>query len=125
MPWQSDLGRRQEKGLMKANLRILLFPVLLMGTLAQAEEIHSGEALLRAMHDRYQSSWYKTLTFTQKSTTYKPDGTSTAETWYEAAMLPGKLRIDIGPAAEGNGYVLADGTATVVKDGKDARNLPL
>src|ERR1700756_3593930 len=110
---------------MRLRIRIVLFTVLVMCTLAEAQEIRTGEAVLRAMHDRYASSWYKTLTFTQKSTTYKPDGTSSAETWYEAAMLPGKLRIDIGPAAEGNGYVLVDGTATVVKDGKDARNLPL
>jgi hypothetical protein len=26
------------------------------------------------MHDRYAKSWYETLTFTQKSTTYNPDG---------------------------------------------------
>jgi hypothetical protein len=70
------------------------------------------------MHDRYQSSWYRTLTFTQKSTTYKPDGTSSAETWYEAALLPGKLRIDIGPPANGNGYVFVDGDVTIVKDNK-------
>lgn len=110
---------------MKLNLRIVLFPVLLMCPLAHAQEIRTGETLLRAMHDRYASSWYKTLTFTQKSTTYKSDGTSTAETWYEAAMLPGKLRIDIGPAANGNGYVLVDGTATVVKGGKVDRTFPL
>jgi outer membrane lipoprotein-sorting protein len=110
---------------MRLRIRIVLFPVLVMSTLAEAREIRSGEALLRAMHARYQSSWYKTLTFTQKSTTYEPDGTSTAETWYEAAMLPGKLRIDIGPAANGNGYVLVDGTVTVVKDGKVAQSFPL
>ena len=110
---------------MKLNLRILLLPVLLMGTLARAQELRNGEALLQTMHDRYASSWYKTLTFTQKSTTYKPDGTSTAETWYEAAMLPGKLRIDIGPPADGNGYLMVDGTATAFKDGKITKTLPL
>jgi hypothetical protein len=52
-------------------------------------------------------------------------GTSTAETWYEAAMLPGKLRIDIAPASSGNGYVLVDGTATVVKQGKVTGTFPL
>src|SRR4029077_12099705 len=77
-----------------------------------------GDGLLRAMHERYQSSWYQTITFTQKSTTYKSDGSSTAETWYEAALLPGKLRIDIGPAVNGNGYVLADGTVTILQDNK-------
>ena len=109
---------------MKLTKRSLLIPALLTFTLAQAQDIRSGDGLLRAMHDRYQSSWYKTLTFTQKSTTYKPDGSSTAETWYEAALLPGKLRIDIGPASNGNGYVLVDGTATVVKDGKVTGTFP-
>ena len=77
------------------------------------------------MHDRYSSSWYQTLTFTQKSTTYNADGTSKAETWYEAASIPGKLRIDIGPASDGNGYVLVDGTVTVVKNGKVTGTRPL
>jgi hypothetical protein len=110
---------------MKLLTRTVLFPALLIGTLAHGQEIRTGDALLRAMHDRYQATWYKTLTFTQKSTTYKPDGTNSAETWYEAAMLPGKLRIDIGPASGGNGYVLVDRTATVVKDGKVTGTFPL
>jgi len=83
----------------------LIIAALLTVTLAEAQEIRDGEGLLRAMHDRYQKSWYQTLTFTQKSTTYKPDGTSTAETWYEAAMV--------------------DGTVTIFKDGKIAGTRPL
>jgi len=109
---------------MQINMRFLFISALLTFRLAQAQDIRSGDGLLRAMHDRYQSSWYRTLTFTQKSTTYKPDGSSSAETWYEAALLPGKLRIDIGPASSGNGYVLVDGTATVVKDGKVSGTFP-
>jgi outer membrane lipoprotein-sorting protein len=104
---------------------LLLLPAFLTFTLAHAQDIHGGDALLRAMHDRYASSWYQNLTFTQKSTTYKPDGTSTAETWYEAALLPGKLRIDMGPGSDGNGYVLVDGTLTIVKDNKIAGTRPL
>ncbi len=98
--------------------RMLIASILLAGALATAQDIHTGDALLRAMHDRYKSSWYQTVTFTQKSTTYKEDGTSSAETWYEAAMLPGKLRIDIGPPADGKGFVLVDGNVSIVKDGK-------
>jgi hypothetical protein len=45
------------------------------------------------MHDRYAGKWYRTLTFTQKTTL--PDGK--IETWYEALELPGKLRIDVAP----------------------------
>jgi hypothetical protein len=106
--------------------RILLIPALLILTLSvvQAEDIHNGEALLRVMHDRYQATWYQTVTFTQKSTTYKADGTSSAETWYEAAMLPGKLRIDIGPPKDGKGFVMVDGNVTIIKDNKVAGSQP-
>lgn len=101
-------------------MRPILLLIYLAGTLAPAQEIRNGEDLLRAMHDRYQSSWYQTVTFTQKSTTYKPDGSSSAETWYEAASLPGKLRIDLGSPTSGNGYVLVDGNVSIVKDNKIA-----
>jgi len=89
-----------------------------MLNVAHAQTIRNGEDLLRAMHERYQDSWYQTLTFTQKSTTYKQDGTSTAETWYEAALLPGRLRIDIGPASDGKGYIFSGGNLSVIKDNK-------
>lgn len=105
--------------------RTLLIPALMTISLAHGQNIGSGGELLRAMHDRYNSSWYRTLSFTQRSTTYKPDGTSSAETWYEAALLPGRLRIDIGPPASGNGYVLVDGNVTILKDGKIVATLPL
>ncbi len=111
-----------------ARNRSLLVAVLgltMFAAAAQAQEVHNGEALLRAMHDRYQNNWYETLTFTQKSTTIKPDGTEQSETWHEAAMLPGKLRIDIGPLANGNGIIFADNTVTSFKDGKVAGTRPL
>ena len=103
--------------------KLLIFTTLAV-TLAQGQTIHNGEDVLRAMHARYASSWYQNVTFVQKSTTYKPDGTSSAETWYEAASLPGKLRIDIGPASDGKGYVLVDGNVTIVKDNKVAASRP-
>jgi len=73
------------------------------------------------MHDRYAKTWYDTLTFTQKSTTYNPDGTTKIETWYEAALLPGKLRIDIGPPADGRAYLLVDGNATILPKRKRSK----
>jgi hypothetical protein len=99
--------------------RVFLLVTILAATLsAPAAEIRSGEDVLHAMYERYRSSWYETLTFTQKSTTYKEDGTSSAENWYEAASLPGKLRIDIGNPSNNNGYLLVDGKVTIFKDGK-------
>lgn len=112
--------------IMKLTKQYLFAAALLSMSFAQAQkaDIRTGGDLLRAMHDRYKDSWYRTTTFTQKSTTYKPDGTSSAETWYEAASLPGKLRIDVGPASEGNGYLMVDGNVTIVKDGKVAGTHP-
>jgi hypothetical protein len=110
---------------MKSTKRWFLVSSFLISALANGQEIRNGADVLRAMHDRYKTSWYDTVTFTQKSTTYNPDGTTKVETWYEAALLPGKLRIDIGPAKDGNGYVMVDGTATILKDGTVARTVPL
>ena len=58
------------------------------------------------MHARYAGKWYRNLTFTQKSTFYRPDGTVRSdETWYEALLIPGKLRIDMGEPSKGNGVL--------------------
>jgi hypothetical protein len=90
----------------------------------RAQDIRDGESLLRAMHDRYQNDWYETLTFTQKSTTHNPDGTDKSEIWHEAALLPGKLRIDMGPLADGNGMLVAAGTLTSFKNGQVSASRP-
>jgi len=103
------------------HFKTLILSLLLACSFAHTQSIRNGEDVLRAMHDRYKDSWYQTVTFVQKSTTYKPDGTSSAETWYEAALLPGKLRIDIGPASEGKGYIFSDSNITIVKDNKVVR----
>jgi len=95
---------------------LLLCTIALLAT-ASAQQIQNGEALLRAMHDRYQENWYQTLTFTQKSITHKPDGTTTSEIWHEALGCPGKLRIDIGPLSDNNGIIFADNTVTSFKNG--------
>ena len=55
----------------------------------------NGEAVIRAMHDKYATSWYRTLSFTQKSTIRTPADTMMVETWKERALLPGHLRIDV------------------------------
>ena len=54
-----------------------------------------GESVIRAMHDKYAKSWYRTLSFTQKTTRRTPADTMVIETWRERAMIPGYLRIDI------------------------------
>jgi hypothetical protein len=57
----------------------------------------NGEELIAMMRERYVGKWYRTLTFTQKTTL--PGGR--VETWYEALELPGRLRIDVAPLDSG------------------------
>jgi hypothetical protein len=92
---------------------------------ARPAVIVDGKDLLRAMHDRYQHDWYDTLTFEQTSTTHNPDGTSKSEIWHEAAMLPGKLRVDIGEPSQGNGALVANGRLTRFQAGKVTSSRPL
>lgn len=102
----------------------LAIAFLFAGFQVSAKEIASAEALVNAMYARYEKSWYDTVTFTQKSTTYNPDGTTKVDTWYEAASLPGKLRIDFGPPSDGNGVILADGNATFFQKGQQTGGRP-
>jgi len=99
--------------------------LILAVTCAQSQTARNGEDVLRAMHDRYAKTWYTNLTFTQKSTTYNPDGTTKVETWNEAVVLPAKLRIDIGPPQNNDGYLMVDGTLTILNAGKEAGTRPL
>ena len=83
----------------------------------KAAEIKDGEGLLRAMQGRYAKDWYETLSFQQDAITHNADGTNKTEIWYEAAIMPGKLRIDIGAADSPNGMLVANGKLNIFKDG--------
>lgn len=98
-------------------LLVLTVPVM-------ASDIVSGESLIAAMHAKYGGKWYDTLTFVQKTTEYKPDGTSTVSIWYEAMQVPGKLRIDFDPIDKGGGMIFADGRMYSFRDGKAAGRRP-
>jgi hypothetical protein len=86
-------------------------------------EITDTESLMRAMRDRYAGKWYRTLTFVQASTFYKPDGSvDRVETWREAGMMPGRLRIDTDTAA-GRGVIYANDSLYIFNNGQLARTL--
>ncbi len=63
--------------------------------------ITSAPTLVRAVHDRYASDWYHTLTFTQKTTVRLPSGGEIVQTYYETAAVPGRLRIDTDLQSKG------------------------
>jgi hypothetical protein len=73
--------------------------------------INTTERLVEAMRERYSGQWFSTLTFVQTSTYYRPDGSVLrSEIWPESAMLPGRLRIDIGNPSLGNAVIYANDT---------------
>jgi len=123
LDWFYKIDKKSISGDMQIRVRrravlILAAVCALLAAGIPAQEIRDGETLLRAMHGRYQNNWYETLTFTQKSTTHNDDGTDKSEIWHEAMLLPGNLRIDIGPPADGNGMLVANGVLTSFQNGK-------
>lgn len=86
---------------------------------AKSDAIVSADQLITAMRERYSGKWFRTITFTQKSTYLRPDGTpSRTETWYEAAALPGRLRIDLGEPSKGNGVLYRRDSLYSLQGGK-------
>ena len=79
-----------------------------------AQAPRTGEALVEQMHARYAGKWYRTLTFTQRTVRPgRPD-----QTWYEAAMIPGRLRIDIAPVDSGNAALYVGDSVYVFRGGQ-------
>ena len=91
---------------------------------ASVPEFYTGESVVTAMHDRYAGRWYKTLTFKQKTSRLMPDSTWSAQTWYEALSLPGKLRIDFDPVSAGNGVLFVRDSQFAVTNGRVTRSGP-
>jgi hypothetical protein len=80
-----------------------------------------GLELLAMMRERYLGKWYRTLTFVQKTTL----GDGKVETWYEAAELPGKLRIDIAPLEGKNTLLFRNDSLYEFKGGKLTESHPM
>jgi hypothetical protein len=73
-----------------------------------APSITDGRSLLGVMRAKYDTSWYKTLSFTQNNTLYTARGSTTTSQWRQRIAVPGKLRIDYLPLTSRSG-VLFDG----------------
>ena len=86
----------------------------------------TGRELIGMMHARYAGTWYSTLTFVQRTTV---PGRPVA-TWYEAAALPGRLRIDVAPIDSGNAFMFIGDSVHGFRNGQprpaqETRNLLL
>jgi outer membrane lipoprotein-sorting protein len=81
----------------------------------------TGDAVIQAMHDRYAKTWYRTLTFTQKTTRRTPADTMAIETWTESGLFPGHLRINI-QRATGNSVAIYSGDSLFIVRGDSTAN---
>lgn len=102
---------------MKYIVLLLALSLLVLPNTSYAK-ISNTNDLIAAMQKKYGKSWYKTATFVQETTNIQPDGTSKVEIWYEAMSVPGNLRIDFTPIADGNGILFTDNKIFVFKNGK-------
>lgn len=87
------------------------------------EPFTSGEQLIGAMKNRYAGRWYRTMTFAQRTTSFGADGAPKTATWYEAALLPSRLRIDFEPISAGNGVLIRGDSQFVMQGGNLARTI--
>lgn len=88
-------------------------------TVARSQSATIGEQTLSRMHAAYAGSWYRSLTFRQRTTITTPSGVR-AEQWYESlAQLDGRtvLRIDRGAPTEGNGILYTADSAWIMRKG--------
>jgi len=81
----------------------------------------NGIEVLQRMHDAYAGRWYRTLTFTQKTTQRRRNGTDTVSTWYESLRYTPatgtQLRIDLGPPKAGNGVLYTADSSWRMRNG--------
>ncbi len=89
---------------------------------ANTSQPADGRALLAQMHDRYAGRWFQTLTFVQRTTQRRQDGTTQVSTWYEA-LRGTRLRIDVGDLSAENGALYTPDSLYVVRAGKVVRTM--
>jgi hypothetical protein len=80
----------------------------------------TGAEIVTRMRQAYDGKWYRTVTFTQATT--KPSGD--VETWYEAATVPGLLRIDIAPLDSGRALLFRNDSLYQIEHGSVSKVIP-
>lgn len=101
---------------------VMVACALAVAPLAAQTAPKTGAEVLERMRQAYEGKWYHTLTFVQKTTVHKQDGTTAEQTWYESLrhtpQSGTRLRIDVGDPAQGNGMLYTADSTYVVRAGK-------
>lgn len=88
---------------------------------SQSVSITDGESLIRAMHARHSATWYNSISYIQTTTLLAQSGANSDQSWYVAAAVPGRLRIDYGNPDLGNGLLFRADTTYYFNGGRLAR----
>jgi len=85
--------------------------VLLGGALGAGTKAapSNGRELVHAMFQRYEGKWYRNLRLVQKVKVFQGGKLDREEVWTETIQLPGKVRSEIGAAADGNAEIYVGG----------------
>jgi hypothetical protein len=102
--------------------------ILIVSAPGPARAQSPGRAVLEKMNAAYAGRWYKTLTFIQKTTIYRPDASSFEQTWWESVRYTPErgvqLRIDRVDLALGNGSLQTADSSWIVRGGALAQTRP-
>ncbi|MFN8582617.1 MAG: hypothetical protein U0163_16785 [Gemmatimonadaceae bacterium] len=82
--------------------------------------VTDGRGVLRLMQQHYAKQWFRTLSFSQRTTTYATSGRETKGVWHEYLAVPGRLRIDYTPLSEHSGVLFAGNAIHSFVNGKVA-----
>ena len=95
-------------------------------TVCGGHGVKNSEGLVRAMLNKYEFKWYKTLTFDQQTTRFDSAGKVTSDVvWYEAMRLPDELVIKIGDINGGNGMLFRNDSLYQFQNGEIAGSRPM
>jgi len=105
----------------------LAFALAALASTARAQT-SSGRAILEKMNATYSGKWYRTLTFVQKTTMFRPGVPERVQTWLESLRYTPahgvQLRIDSGDLTAGNGSLSTADTTWIVRNGALAQTRP-
>ena len=94
-------------------------------TPAMGAQVSPGRAALERMQAAYAGKWYRTLTFVQKTTIYRPGAPERVSIWHESLRYTPQsgvqLRIDNGELEAGNGSLSTTDSTWIVRAGKVAQ----
>jgi hypothetical protein len=114
--------------LMRPPLLTLVALASLITSAPLQSQASPGRAVLERMNATYAGKWYRSLTFVQKTTIYRPNSPERVATWWESLRYTPQhgvqLRIDSGDLTAGNGSLATADSTWIIRSGMLAQVRP-